>query len=104
MQVYEACSSKDEELLAARQGLAGNALIKLRDAQEREALESFDQRVCDRAAAALAETGQAQVPTLVLAYSEARGLRASFRDDPRWRYLRADEQMRWERNPRRNGC
>lgn len=84
MQVYEACSAREEELLVARQGLNGDTLIKLRDAQERAALESFDQRTCERTVAALYKTGQAQVPTLLLAHSEAHGARASFRDDPRW--------------------
>lgn len=96
-QVYEACSPMEKELLAARKGLDGSELVKLRDAQEREALESFDQPVCDRTAAALARTGQVQVPTLVLAYFEARGSRTKFRDDKRWRYLRLDEQARWQR-------
>jgi imidazolonepropionase-like amidohydrolase len=60
-------------------------------------LESFDQLVCDRTAAALAKTGQVQVPTLVLSHFEARETRSPFRDDPRWDYLRPDEQARWER-------
>jgi len=60
-------------------------------------LESFDQRVCDRTAAALVKTNQVQVPTLVLSHFEAHGSPANFRDDPRWRYLRSDEQARWER-------
>jgi imidazolonepropionase-like amidohydrolase len=96
-QVYEACSPREKQLIAARKGLDGNAIVKLRDAQEREVLESFDQSICDRTAAALARTGQAQVPTLVLPYFEARGSRANFRDDKRWRYLRPDEQARWQR-------
>ncbi len=60
-------------------------------------LENFDQHVCDRTAAALVKTNQVQVPTLVLSHFEANGNRSQFRDDPRWRYLRRDEQSRWER-------
>ncbi len=95
-QIYEACSAREKQFLATRQGLTGMEAVKLRDAQEREVLESFDQRVCDRTARALAKTGQVQVPTLVLPHFEARGERVRFRDDPRWRYLRRDEQARWE--------
>jgi imidazolonepropionase-like amidohydrolase len=97
-QIYEACSPKEKQFLATRRGLSGKEIIALRDGQEREVLASFDQRLCDRTAAALARTGQVQVPTLVLPHFEARGARAQFRDDPRWRYLRADEQTRWEKN------
>ncbi|MDQ3118244.1 MAG: amidohydrolase family protein, partial [Verrucomicrobiota bacterium] len=97
MQVYEACTAGEARWLRARKGLEGKEVVKLRDAQEREVLESFDQRVCDRAVAALARTDQVQVPTLVLSHYEARGERAEFRDDPRWPYLRRDEQARWER-------
>ncbi len=67
-------------------------------AQERDVLESFDQATCDRVAAALSRTPQVQVPTLVLPYFEANGLAAEMRDDPRWPYLRPDEQARWVRN------
>ncbi|MEY2563800.1 MAG: hypothetical protein QOH88_1993 [Verrucomicrobiota bacterium] len=96
-QVYEACSAKEKEWIGARKGLDDKEMAKLRDKQEREVFESFDQLVCDRSAAALARTDQVQVPTLVLSYSEARGSPPNFRDDPRWRYLRADEQARWQR-------
>lgn len=51
-QIYEACSPKEKELLRARKGLEGKEIVKLRDAQEQEVLESFDQRICDRSAAA----------------------------------------------------
>ncbi len=97
MQVYEACSAREAQWLGARKGLGGKEVVKLRDTQEREVLESFDQLVCDRTAAALGKTDQVQVPTLVLSHFEAHGDRAKFRDDPRWRYLRRDEQARWER-------
>ena len=60
-------------------------------------LAAFDQHTCDRTATALVATGQVQVPTLVLPYFEAQGSTTTFRDDPRWRNLRADEQARWER-------
>ena len=94
-QVYEACSARERQLVAKRRSAAGAALAKIREGQEREVLEAFDQPACDRTAVALAETGQAQVPTLVLDEREARGSGASFHDDTRWRYLRADEQARW---------
>jgi imidazolonepropionase-like amidohydrolase len=96
-QVYEACSAREKKFLSARKGLADPEILKLRDAQESEVLESFDQGVCDRAAAALARTDQVQVPTLVLPYFEARGSPANSPADPRWRYLRSDEQARWQR-------
>lgn len=96
-QVYEACSPREKEWLDARKRVKDNELVKLRETQDREVLESFDQSVCDRTAAALAKTAQVQVPTLVLSYFEAQGFPKNFREDPRWRYLRADEQARWER-------
>jgi len=96
-QIYEACSAREKQFLANRQGLGGEEAVKLRDAREREVLQSFNQRVCDRTARALAKTGQVQVPTRVLPHFEARGERVRFRDDPRWHYLRPDEQARWER-------
>jgi imidazolonepropionase-like amidohydrolase len=96
-QVYEACTPREKEWLDARKRVKDAELVKLRETQEREVLESFDQSVCDRTAAALAKTAQVQVPTLVLYYFEARGAPANFRDDPRRRYLRVDEQARWER-------
>jgi hypothetical protein len=97
-QVYEACSTRESQLLAARKELGGKEVVELRDAQEQEVLENFDQLACDRTARALAKTEQAQVPTLVLAHFEAQGSATDFRADPRWRYLRSDEQARWERN------
>ncbi len=96
-QAYEACSPREQEWLDSRAGLPGPAIAQLAEKQEREVLESFDQSRCDQLASALARTGQVQVPTLVLAHFEARGARTEFRDDPRWRYLRADEQVRWDR-------
>lgn len=96
-QVYEACSSKEKDFLASRQSLNGEEFVQLRDTQEQEVLESYDQQVCNQVAAALAKTAQVQVPTLTLAHFEARGERTQFRGDPRWRYLRSDEQTRWEK-------
>jgi imidazolonepropionase-like amidohydrolase len=96
-QVYEACSAREKEWLDARKRIKDTELAKVRETQERAVLESFDQSVCDRTAAALAKTAQVQVPTLVLYYFEARGAPPNFRDDSRRRYLRVDEQARWER-------
>lgn len=96
MQAYEACSSREVPLMRERDGLEGDALSALRDAQEAHVLATFDRRVCRRAAAALSTTGMAQVPTLVLANEDTlAGTALSV--DPRWRWLRADERSRWER-------
>jgi imidazolonepropionase-like amidohydrolase len=96
MQVYEACSADERRWLAARQELDGRALVELRDRQERAVLESFDAAACASVAAALANAGMTHVPTLVLPHAEAHR-ESRFREDPRWRQLRADEQRRWER-------
>jgi hypothetical protein len=95
-QVYEACSAPEKQSGAQPDGPDATNGSRVRD-REDAVLQSFDQRVCDEAAAALARTVQVQVPTLVLADSEARAPRFGFSDDPRWRCLRADEQVRWER-------
>jgi imidazolonepropionase-like amidohydrolase len=97
IQVYEACSAREKEWLDTRKRWNVREFRELREAQEREVLESFDQSTCDRSAAALAKTGQVQVPTLVLPHFEARGSPKNFREDPRSRVLRTDEQARWER-------
>lgn len=96
-QVYEACSDKETQWLEARKGIEAGALGKLRETQEPQVLESFNQSACDRAATRLGRTEQVQVPTLVLAYFEARGVPKDLRENPPWRYLRPDEQARWER-------
>ena len=96
MQAYEACSTIEKQLLADRQGLEGDALNAKRDAQEVQALAAFDRDVCRRVARALAATGQAQVPTLVLANEDTLAAGGPPSADPRWRYLRADEHPRWE--------
>ena len=95
-QVFEACSAREKQLVARRRSAASGALTKILEGQEQEVLDTFDQPACDLMAAALADTGQVQVPTLVLDERDARGSHASFHDDSRWRYLRADEQARWQ--------
>jgi len=97
MQAYEACSTIEARLLDDRRDLTGDELIARRDAQEPAALAAFDRRTCARVAGQLAATGQAQVPTLVLASDAAQPPRGPAREDPRWRYLRPDERARWER-------
>lgn len=96
-QVYEACSAKETEWLDPRKKLQGKELRELCATQDAHVLESFNQATCERVAADLAKTDQVQVPTLVLPYFESRGAPANLRDDPRRRYLRGDEQARWER-------
>ncbi len=96
MQAYEACSSIEAQLLAERKGLEGEALTAKRDAQEAQALAAFDRDICRRVSKALAATGQAQVPTLVLANEDALPAGGPPSADSRWRYLRADEHPRWE--------
>jgi imidazolonepropionase-like amidohydrolase len=96
MQAYEACSSIEGVLLSERAGLAGEALVATRDAQEGRVLDAFDRATCRRIAHSLAASGQWQVPTLVLAWTEAhRG--SAPHADPRWALLRADERERWTR-------
>ena len=96
MQAYEACSSIETRLLEERRGLAGDALIARRDAQEAQTLKAFDLETCRKVARAVAVTGQVQVPTLVLADEDLLAQQRSPGADPRWRYLRADEHPRWE--------
>ena len=98
MQAYEACSSIEGSLLDERRSLEGEALVAKRDEQESRALEAFAQSTCERVGKKLAGSGQVQVPTLVLAHEEATRGAEPARNDPRWRYLRADERARWERN------
>jgi imidazolonepropionase-like amidohydrolase len=97
MQVFEACSTIEQRTHDGRNGLAGNALVARRDADEASVLAAFDAPTCDRAARALARTGAAQVPTLVLDYAESRPRDLDPARDPRWKYLRADERARWQR-------
>jgi imidazolonepropionase-like amidohydrolase len=95
MQAYEACSSVERQLLDERRGLEGEALDSLRDAHEGKALAAFDGDKCRRVSKALVATGQAQVPTLVLANEDSLQEQGPPSADPRWRLLRADEQTRW---------
>jgi imidazolonepropionase-like amidohydrolase len=96
MQAYEACSTVETRLLEERKDLDADALVAMRDAQEARALDAFDAPTCRRIGRALSRTGQVQVPTLVLPHVEtARS--PSPGDDPRWRYLRSDERVRWQR-------
>jgi imidazolonepropionase-like amidohydrolase len=97
MQAYEACSTKEASLIAERAVADGEALAALRDAEEVRVLSAFDAQTCVRVARALRATGQVQVPTLVLAHAEATHAAVTLGDDPRWRYLRSDERVRWER-------
>jgi imidazolonepropionase-like amidohydrolase len=84
-------------VLAERHELAGDALTARGDAEESRVLAAYDQPTCDHLAAALAPSGQAQVPTLILPYAESKPADRAPADDARWRYLRADEQARWLR-------
>ena len=95
-QLYEACSTHEASVFSARRESRGGGSDGV-DAEEREVLESFDPQLCAQMAAALAETKQVQVPTLVLPYFEARGSTVGFRENPSWPNLRPDEQARWER-------
>jgi len=52
-------------------------------------------RVCRQVARAVERTGQVHVPTLILPYVEAHRPIGPLSDDPRWVYLRPDEQDRW---------
>jgi imidazolonepropionase-like amidohydrolase len=97
MQVFEACSTIERSTLDARRGLAGQALVARRDADEARVLAAFDARTCDRAALALARAGEVQVPTLVLDYVETKPHDADPARDARWKYLRPDERARWLR-------
>ncbi len=96
-QAYEACSAVEARILEERQGLDDDALMSRSSAQEARVLDTFDQGVCRRMAKALAATGQVQVPTLVLADEDAFAQGAPQGDDSRWRLLRPDEQVRWQR-------
>jgi imidazolonepropionase-like amidohydrolase len=96
MQAYEACSASEAQLLSERVGLQGDALVERRDAQEARVLTAFDANICRSVTKKIKATGQAQVPTLVLANEDALTAE-SMASDPRWRYLRADEHVRWQK-------
>jgi predicted amidohydrolase YtcJ len=95
LQVFEACSSEEDALLAARRGLEDDALADLQLAQEPRVLATYSAPRCRRAARAVARAGQAHVPTLVLDAMPRDGRHAAH---PLWPRLRADERARWERN------
>lgn len=97
MQVFEACSPLEQGLLDARRGLAGRALVARRDADEPRVLAAFDAPTCDRTATALRRAGEVQVPTLVLYRVDSKPLDTAPSRDPRWKYLRPDERVRWQR-------
>ncbi|MEP7043554.1 MAG: amidohydrolase family protein [Dokdonella sp.] len=97
MQAVEACSSVEAALLDERRDLQDDALMARVDAQEARAFDALDAGICQHVARALAVSGQVQVPTLVLAYEESARSGKPPNDDPRWRYLRADERTRWQR-------
>lgn len=96
-QAFEACSSIGERLLDARRGAPAKAIDGLFQAQDAATLNTFDRTVCRRTARALAPTGMAQVPTLVLPDVESRRIVPPPDADPRWPLLREDERARWTR-------
>lgn len=97
MQAAEACSSIGRRVIDERRAATGEPTAAQRDAEEARVLQTFDRRLCRRVAAALASTGQVQAPTLVLAHAESLRRGQAPISDPRRRYLRADERLRWER-------
>ncbi|HTI96598.1 MAG TPA: amidohydrolase family protein [Rudaea sp.] len=97
MQIYEACSSIEGDVLAARQVLDGAAATAMRDAQEMRVLRAFDPAACTKAAKAIVLAGQAQTPTLTIDWFDPARFTGDYTADPRWRLLRADEQVRWRR-------
>jgi imidazolonepropionase-like amidohydrolase len=97
MQVYEACSSIEGDVLAARQALDGAAATAMRDAQEMQVLRAFDPAACTKTAKAIVLAGQAQTPTLTIDWFDPARFTGDYTADPRWHLLRADEQARWRR-------
>jgi imidazolonepropionase-like amidohydrolase len=95
-QLFEACTPIGGTVVDARRDLAGDALIERMDADESRVLDAFDARTCDRVARALARMPQVQVPTLVLPWVESQPAHDAS-GDPRWKYLRPDERVRWQR-------
>ena len=94
-QAYEACSSIEAALIDERRGLRGEALTAARAAQDARLFDAFDASACIRVGRALAQSGQVQVPTLVLPWHESKMTDDTLEGDPRWALLRADEQARW---------
>lgn len=97
MQASEACSSTGQRVIDERRAATDDLTAAQRDAEEARVLQTFDRRRCRHVATALAATGQAQVPTLVLPHAESMRHVHAPAPDPRARYLRADERLRWER-------
>lgn len=97
MQAYEACSTIEPALISERRLARNDSMDALLVAQEPRTLEAFDPAACSRVARALARSGQAQVPTLVLPWAESVAAHDAPESDPRWPLLRADEQARWKR-------
>jgi imidazolonepropionase-like amidohydrolase len=97
MQIYEACSSIEGDVLAAREVLDGAAATAMRDAQEMRVLHAFDPAACTKTATAIALAGQAQTPTLTIDWFDPARFTGDYAADPRWHLLRADEQTRWRR-------
>jgi imidazolonepropionase-like amidohydrolase len=96
MQVFEACTPIESEIIDARRDLAGDALVERMEDDEPRVLAAFDARTCERVARELAKTHQVQVPTLVLPWVESQPVHDAS-SDPRWKYLRPDERTRWQR-------
>ena len=96
MQLFEACTPLESELIEARKGLAGSALVERMENDEPRVLDAFDARTCERVSRELAKTRQVQVPTIVLPWVESHRT-SDVSADPRWKYLRPDERMRWQR-------
>jgi imidazolonepropionase-like amidohydrolase len=97
MQATEACSSIGPRVIDERRAATDEPTAAQRDGEEARVLQTFDRRLCRHVAAALATAGQVQVPTLVLPHAESMRRVHASATDPRERYLRADERLRWER-------
>lgn len=97
MQAAEACSSTGQRVIEERRAATGEPTTAQREAEEARVLQTFDRRRCRHVATSLAATGQVQVPTLVLAHAESVRQGRAIASDPRRRYLRADERLRWDR-------
>lgn len=95
-QLNEACAPDEPAVIAARRQLDGDPLMALRIAQDLPLMRAFDQALCDRVARELATTGQAQVPTMVLAHAEAELLPQTKPQDPLFRQAPADVRERWK--------
>ena len=97
MQAFEACSPIENRLIDERGTLDSTAGAVSPEIEETRVLQAFDAPRCRRVGAVLATTRQVQIVTLVLPHGEAQRRAKTPADDPRWRYLRADERLRWQR-------